>query len=74
VLEAAVGEWMTITWVGSRHKERQADEAGVHLGEPKWPAAKELTRAKLLQRGYQDNFIADMSHPIAKVYTGRARR
>lgn len=71
-VEAAVTKWTTIIWAGKRHVFRSADDDGKHLGEPDWP--EDLTTDLINWRAFQDYWIGDDEHPIAKVYLGLARR
>jgi hypothetical protein len=68
-VEEAIDAWTTIAWDGKKHVSRSADG---DLGEPNFP--KDLSTDIINWRTFQDHYIGDRSHPIAKYYLGLAPR
>jgi hypothetical protein len=68
-VEEAIDAWTTIAWDGKKHVSRSADG---DLGEPNFP--KDLTTDIINWRTFQDHYIGDRNHPIAKYYLGLAPR
>ena len=68
-VDEAIGAWTTIAWDGKKHVSRSADG---DLGVPNFP--KDLTTDVINWRTFQDHYIGDRSHPIAKYYLGLAPR
>jgi hypothetical protein len=68
-VEEAIGAWTTIAWDGKKHVSRCADG---DLGAPNFP--EDLTMDVINWRTFQDHYIGDRNHPIAKYYLGLAPR
>jgi hypothetical protein len=68
----AVSLWTALVWFKNRHIGEPAEEKGVHLGEPAWPA--DLAVDLINTRAFGGNYINSREHEIAKIYLGLGRR
>jgi hypothetical protein len=65
----AADAWINLVW---HHGQHHIVGASGNLGEPTWPEGLDLRTINM--RTFEDHFIRDSNHDIAKVYLGLAGR